>query len=77
MAKNNKKRKRGKRHYIKRERSREIRSESYFKRQADTINRLKPVVAAWKRFNERAVQAARDSQSAVQTEKGNICNEQK
>lgn len=77
MAKNNKKRKRGKRRYIKRERSREIRSESYFKRQADTINRLKPVVAAWKRFGERAAQAARDSQSAAQNEKGNICNEQK
>lgn len=70
MAKNNKKRKRGKRHYIKLERPCEIRSESYFKRQADTINRLKPVMAAWKRFGERAAQAARDSQSTAQTEKG-------
>lgn len=77
MAKNNKKRNRRKRHYIKRERTREIRTDNYFKRQADTINRLKPIAAAWKRFNERAAQAARDSQSAVQTEKGNICNEQK
>lgn len=70
MAKNNKKHKYGKRLYIKREFSRESRSESYFKRQANTINRLKPVVAAWKRLSERATQAARDSQSALQAEKG-------
>ncbi|MCX4355656.1 MAG: hypothetical protein OSJ43_05450 [Oscillospiraceae bacterium] len=69
MAKNNKKHKCGKRIHIKREQPREIRAESYFKRQANTINRLKPVVAAWKRLSERAVQAARDSRSAVQTEK--------
>lgn len=68
MAKDHKKRNRRKRHYKKREQIREVRAESYFKRQANTINSLKPVAAAWKRLSERAAQAARDSRNAAQDE---------
>ncbi len=70
MAKKPKKRNRGKRRYKKREQARELRAENYFKQQAETINRLKPVISAWKRLNERAAQAERDAQNAVHTEKG-------
>lgn len=68
MAKNHKKRNNGKRHYKKREQIREVRAESYFKQQANTINSLKPVATAWKRLSERAAQAARDSRNATQDE---------
>ena len=46
-----------KRRYIKHNRKREFHAaphaENYFKKQAETINSLKPVMAAAKRFRER------------------------
>lgn len=63
-----------KRHYQKRKQEMNIKAyaENYYKKQASTINRLKPVMAAARRLNDRTAQAERDSQSAVHndTKKG-------
>lgn len=63
MAKKNSK----KRHYQKKKRATRIKTyaENYYKRQSNAINRLKPVMAAARRLNDRATQAERDSRGAA------------
>lgn len=62
-----------KRHYLKikqRESRAKAYTENYYKQQANTINKLKPVMTAAKRFNDRAAEIEREIRNAVQTEKG-------
>lgn len=63
MAKKNNK----KRHYHKKKQETHIKTyaENYYKRQSNAINRLKPVMAAARRLNDRAAQAERDSKQEI------------
>lgn len=61
------KKKSKKRHYQKEKRETRIKTyaENYYKRQSNAINRLKPVMTAARRLNDRAAQAERDSLGAA------------
>ncbi len=56
-----------KRHYQMRKQETHVKAyaENYYKQQANTINRLKSVMAAARRLNDRTAQAERDSQNAL------------